>query len=214
MSVSDSTEHISEPLHFDDFCELLIPLGALNSPAELHGLLCGKLCGGASLNINEWLSAAWDLLDIAGQPDGQAQEYMIKLYNTTQAQLTSGEYDLQPFLPDDDSDLELCTQALSQWCHGFLGGFGSAGIDPKAEFSSDQADALRDMAAIVQVTVDGDLESEEGRNEDQQEADFIELVEYVRIIAMNFYEDNLQGIDDKHTLKKNSKQDQSTKAIH
>ncbi|MGH1486761.1 MAG: UPF0149 family protein [Cellvibrionaceae bacterium] len=214
MSVSDSTEHISETLSFDDFCELLIPLGALNSPAELHGLLCGKLCGGASLNINEWLSAAWDLLDIAGQPDGQAQEYVTTLYNITQAQLVSGDYDLQPFLPDDDSELEQRTQALSQWCHGFLAGFGSAGIDPNAEFSGDQADSLRDMAAIVQVTIDGDLESEEGRDEDQQEADFIELIEYVRIIAMNFYEDNLQDIDDKNTGKKNSKDDQSVKTVH
>jgi uncharacterized protein YgfB (UPF0149 family) len=212
LSISDTSESAVEALSFDDFCELLIPLGALNSPAELHGVLCGKLCGGASVSISEWQAAAWDLLDVAGEPDAQAHEYVSRLYTITQSQLTSGEYDLQPFLPDDDSDLEQRTQALSQWCHGFLSGFGSAGIDPNAEFSTDQADALRDMAAIVQVTIDGDLEGEEGRGEDQQEADFTELVEYVRVIAMNFYEDKLQSSDDKGKRKPESKD--SSQTVH
>lgn len=177
-------------IDFDDFCDVLIPLGALNSPSELHGLLCGKLCGGASLTTDAWLSAAWELLDIIGEPSVDIQEPVITMYTLTQAQLRSGDYDLQPFLPDDDSDMEQRTQALSQWCHGFLSGFGSAGIAPDAEFTSDQADSLRDLAAIVQVTVDDDVD----RDEDEQESDFIGLIEHVRIIAMNFYEDNLQEV--------------------
>lgn len=206
MSLKDVPSDVMDSLNFDDFCDLLIPLGALNSPAELHGLLCGKLCGGASLTVDQWLTVAWDLLDVAEQPDANAHDHVVSLYAITQAQLTSGDYDLQPFLPDDDAELEQRTQALSQWCHGFLAGFGSAGIDPNAEFSADQADALRDMAAIVQVTIDGDSD-EEGRGEDEQEADFMELIEYVRVIAMNFYEDNLQADEDsdkKNTSDKNT----------
>ncbi len=174
-----------------------MPFGALNSPSELHGLLCGKLCGGASLSTDQWLTAAWDLLEITGQPNAEIEQPVITMYTVTKEQLSSGDYDLQPFLPDDDSDMEQRTQALSQWCHGFLTGFGSAGIDPNAEFSSDQADSLRDLAAIVQVTIDDDID----RDEDEQEADFLELVEYVRIVAMNFYEDNLQDAEDKKSTK-------------
>jgi len=199
-------------LEFDEFCELLMPLGALNSPSELHGLLCGKLCGGAPLTTDQWLTAAWDVLDITGQPNAEVEEPVLKLYEQTQAQLNSGDYDLQPYLPDDFTELEQRLQALSQWCHGFLTGFGSAGIDPNAEFSSDQADSLRDIAAIVQVSLD---EEEETREEDEQESDYFDLVEHVRIIALNFYEDNLQDAGDNEAKKSSSaKPSANTNTLH
>lgn len=178
-------------LSFDDYCNLLLPFGALNSPSELHGLLCGKLCGGARLSIDEWLQSAWELLDVTDTPDGQANDEVSNLMTVTLAQLNSGDYDFQLMLPDDDADLGQRTLALSQWCHGFLSGFGSAGIDPESTFSSDNADALRDMAAIVQVAVADDQE------EDDQEADYYELVEYVRVVAMNFYAEHYH--DDEST---------------
>ncbi len=198
-------------INFDDFCDVLIPLGALNSPSELHGLLCGKLCGGAALTPDQWLAAAWELLDIVGEPNVEIQEPVMAMYTITQAQLSSGDYDLQPFLPDDDSEMEQRTQALSQWCHGFLTGFGGAGIAPDAKFSSDQADSLRDIAAIVQVTIDDEVD----RDEDEQESDYIDLIEHVRIIAMNFYEDNLQQIqDDEKSVKNDNKKHSKTKIVH
>lgn len=183
-------------IEFDEFCELLMPLGALNSPSELHGLLCGKLCGGSLLSTEEWLTIAWDVLDITGQPNAEVEEPVLALYEFTKAQLDSGDYGLQLYLPDDFTEMEQRLQALSQWCHGFLTGFGSAGIDPNAEFSTDQADSLRDIAAIVQVTIDEDENVKEERGEEEQESDFSDLVEHVRIIALNFYEDNLQDIND------------------
>jgi len=171
------------PLEFDDFCELLIPYGALNSPAELHGTLCGKLCGGANMNQEQWRSMAIESLDLAEQANTELLEQVDALYNSTKAQLESGDYNLALLLPDDDNDLEQQTQALAQWCNGFLLGFGSAGIDPDSQFSSENADALRDFASIVQAEIDEELD------EDEQEGDFIELVEYVRIVALNFFEE-------------------------
>ena len=170
-----------ECLGFDDFCNLLMPYGALNSPAELHGLLCGQLCGGARLSRDEWLQRAWEFLDVTDVPDGQANDEVATLYDITLRQLNSGDYDMQLLLPDEDTDLDQRTQALSQWCHGFLSGFGSAGIDPNQAFSSDNADALRDMAAIVQAAVSDD------DDEEDQESGYYDLVEYVRVVAMNFY---------------------------
>lgn len=184
-------------IEFDEFCEMLMTLGALNSPSELHGVLCGKLCGGAKLSQDQWLSCAWDALDITGQPNTEIEEPVLALYAITQGQLDSGDYDLQPFLPDDHSDLEERLMALSQWCHGFLTGFGSAGIDPNASLSSDQADSLRDLAAIVQVSLDGEDTVDDERDEEDQESDYSDLVEHIRIVALNFYEDNLQDISDK-----------------
>ena len=47
MTDTTSPEQLLTPLNFDDLANLLAPLGTLNSPSELHGLLCGKLAGGA-----------------------------------------------------------------------------------------------------------------------------------------------------------------------
>ena len=171
---------------FDELSTALMPLGAVNSPAEVHGLLCGKLCGGADLNNHQWLTAAWYCLDVVTRDQAVEQE-LLGLLTVTRHQLGSGDYNLQPLLPDDDTDLEQRTVALSQWCHGFLSGFGSAGIAPETHFSADQAEALRDLAAIVQVSADRE---EDGLSAtEDEEADYMELVEYVRLLALNFYQD-------------------------
>ncbi|MFT6791470.1 MAG: yecA family protein, partial [Cellvibrionaceae bacterium] len=182
----DDVSQTSDLLAFDDFCDLLLPSGALNSPAELHGLLCGKLCGGAQHSEEKWQKLAWELLDTTEPPDPEALEQTMTLLKTTQDQLGSRDYHLQPYLPEDDSDLDQRVEALSQWCHGFLSGFGSAGIDPNTQFSSLHADALRDLAAIVQATVD----NSDNESPEKQETNYFELVEYVRMVAMSFYEDH------------------------
>lgn len=171
------------PMNFEDFCELLLPYGALNSPAELHGTLCGKLCGGAHMDQEQWRTAATSSLDLAEPANAELLQQIDLLCNATKTQLESGDYNLKLLLPDDDSELELQTQALAQWCNGFLLGFGSAGIDPNSQFSSENAEALRDLAAIVQAEIDEELDEQE------QEGDYIELVEYVRIVALNFFEE-------------------------
>ena len=170
-----------------------MPYGALNSPAELHGLLCGKLCGGVKLGRDEWLQCAWEFLDLTDTPDGQAQDEVAMLLDATLAQLNSGMYDMQLLLPENDTDLDQRTQALAEWCHGFLSGFGTSGIDPDQPFSSDAADALRDMAAIVQAAVTDD-------DEEEQEEGYSDLIEYVRMAAMHFYAEHHIDEDEFPTL--------------
>ena len=63
MTDTTSTEQLLAPLNFDDLANLLAPLGTLNSPSELHGLLCGKLAGGATLSEISWLLEAVEFLD-------------------------------------------------------------------------------------------------------------------------------------------------------
>jgi yecA family protein len=167
---------ISTPaVHFDELANSLLPLGTLNSPSELQGLLCGKLCGGAVLSEVSWLLEAVEFLDFTQAPDESIRNLLSRLYHATHAQLR-GDFALQLMLPDDEVEIELRLEALSQWCHGFLTGFGSAGA--KDELSDDARDALEDLAALVQVTTDG---------EDDDEADYMEVTEYVRMAAASLY---------------------------
>jgi len=175
---------MSTLLSFDDYCDLLVPVGALNSPAELHGMLCGRLCGGSRLLRADWLSLAWNFLDLVDEQetkiDQALEDSIAELYNGTLVQLQDESLSLQLLVPDDETDIGQRLQALSQWCYGFLTGFGSSGLSGDQTFSNESAEALRDYASIVQIGTDED-ESE------QSETDFFEVSEYVRLAAINMF---------------------------
>lgn len=163
-------------IDFDELANGLIPLGTLNSPSELQGLLCGKLCGGADLSEIAWLFEAVEFLDFTQAPDDATRELLSRLFFATRAQL-AGEFGLKLMLPDDDTAMEERLSALSQWCHGFLTGFGSVGV--KESLSEEARDALTDFASIVQISAD----------DESDEADYAEVTEYVRLSASAlFYE--------------------------
>jgi uncharacterized protein len=166
------------PLNFDDRCNLRVPLGTINSPSELHGLLCGKLCGGAELSEVRWLLDAVEFLDFTQAPDEQVRHALSQLYHTALTQLGDG-FSLKLMLPDDEVELSQRTAALGQWCYGFLTGFGSAGKAGR-ELTEDVEDGLRDLAAIAQIAIeDGEDESDE--------ADYAEVSEYVRMLAASLF---------------------------
>jgi uncharacterized protein YgfB (UPF0149 family) len=165
--------------NFDELCNLIAPLGAINSPSELHGLLCGKLSGGAELSEIRWLLDAVEFLDFTQAPDERVREALAALYHMTLQQLRDG-FGLSLLLPDDDSPLSLRTATLGQWCYGFLTGFGSAS-SVKRDLSEEAQDGLRDLAAIAQIAVEDD------DSDESDESDYMEVTEYVRQLAASLF---------------------------
>lgn len=172
------TDTTLPPLNFDELCDLLVPLGTINSPSELHGLLCGKLCGGAQLSEVHWLLDAVEFLDFTQAPDERVRNALTQLYQTSLTQLGDG-FSLKLMLPDDEVELSQRTAALGQWCYGFLTGFGSAGKADRV-LTDDVEDGLRDLAAIAQIAI-------EDGEDDADEADFAEVSEYVRMLAASLF---------------------------
>ena len=168
-------------IDFDRLANALAPLGVLNSPSELHGLLCGKLSGGARLSEVQWLLDAVEFLDFTQAPDPQIRDLLTEVYLVTRQQLR-GDFALKLLLPDDDELISTRVTALSQWCHGFLTGFGSV-ENSNRQLDEDAQDMLRDLAAIVQIQIDDE------EDDVNNESDYMEVTEYVRMIASNFYED-------------------------
>lgn len=162
---------------FDELSNTLLPLGTVNSPSELQGLLCGKLCGGARLTEVSWLLEAVEFLDFSNAPDEKVRHLLTRLFHATRLQLHS-ELGLRLMLPDDDSDMGERIAALGQWCHGFLTGLGTTGA--RENLSEEARETLQDLAAIVHITAD---------DEDEDEHDYMEVTEYVRMAATSlFYE--------------------------
>ncbi|MGH1471876.1 MAG: UPF0149 family protein [Cellvibrionaceae bacterium] len=163
---------------FDGVADLFVSLGALNSPAELHGMLCGQLSGGNRFNESQWQQNALDFLDInireEAELDGSASQFFDELYVNTLEQFKSEQFELDLLLPSDETDLDQRISSLSHWCHGFLSGFGSSGITGDTKLSEEMSGILRDFAAFVQINPD-DAEDEES------EADYMEIVDYVQV---------------------------------
>ncbi|GAB1255730.1 YecA family protein [Aurantivibrio plasticivorans] len=165
---------------FDGLADQFLSLGALNSPAELHGMICGHLCGGGRYSHGEWLKAAKEFLDCSQSVDGESEQLLIQIYQTTLSQLRDQEFSVLLLLPDDDTDLEQRIVSLGHWCHGFLTGFGTSGLSGDTQMSAETADALRDFAAFVQISPEDALD-------DDSENDYMEIVEYIRVALLTIF---------------------------
>ncbi len=174
------SHQVYTPISFDELADLLAPLGVLNSPSELHGLLCGKLAGGARLSEINWLLEAVEFLDFMSAPDERIRTALTNLYHISLQQL-QGDFGLKLMLPDDESLLSERAACLSQWCHGFLTGFGSVEVQGERDLDEDAQDMLQDFSNIVQIQVDDE------EDEPSAEADYTEVVEYVRMAASSLY---------------------------
>jgi|SRR5690554_3928201 len=165
--------------------ELLVPLQIILDPAELHGVLCGKFCGGADPSETDWLLEAVEELDFTQPPDHAVRAALSALFQQTRRQMAQQEFDVQLLVPGDEEDIGHRVACLSNWCQGFLVGFGAAGKVGEAELSPYAKEALEDLAAIGTVGLDRD-DTDAMR---AAENDYTEVLEYVRIaVAALFME--------------------------
>lgn len=194
MSILD--RHPGDPaaVQFDDLANALLEQGEMLSPAELHGCLCGLLGGGlgaAGRSKNDFealLAGLESTLDLSLH--GDLADAVDALHQELIECLTEGTFDFHPLLPGDDLELSQRTIAMAGWCRGFLSGYAQARVQADAQgqaVAPDSAEALRDFAAIAQADSDDDE-----RDEDDAEADYIELLEYLRVAALNVLADAAQ----------------------
>ena len=186
MVASVSALVLPDPDALDD--EIRSAALAVNA-FELHGSLCGYLCGGGCSDRGDWLR------QLALQPDGDAGEAdsaLDQLYQVTRQQLDAQDFDFALLQPDDAEPLDTRADALVAWCRGFLGGFGLAA--PLAAALSDEAsEALEDIGRIAasSLSYDGDESDEEA---------LAEIVEFVRVAALLVHGDCVLGAQRRQQL--------------
>ena len=163
-------------LDFEALAGLLRDAGAVNSPTELHGMLCGRLCG-PPLEKAEWQALAVEFMGFEQDPDEQTAAALEALLAQTREQLGEQSVQFQLLLPAHDTALARRAGALSEWCHGFLSGFGASVTDT---LSVEIKDALADFAAIVQIEADDEDAA-------SAEEDFFQVADYVRGAVMSLH---------------------------
>ena len=170
---------------FEQLANLLLEQGSAVSPARLHGALAGLLSAGAQPLAELGLDAVSQGLELVAH--GELAEEVMSLYRVTADALADEAFEFHPLLPDDEEELDVRTEALADWCAGFLLGFAQQNAATPAQagaLSADSSEILSDMAALAQVAV-----GDEDDNEDEAESDYLELVEYVRFAVLNVFTD-------------------------
>lgn len=159
-------------ISYQDWSDFLLRVGAICSPAELHGLLCGIQTRG---HQDDWKAHVREFMDLLDADDmtsvNTALEAQFELIGVA---LNDDQFNLQPLLPDDALPLSARAEALAQWCQGFLHGLATHGEAALLRLDEEAREALIDLAKIAQLE-DADAESEEA------EQDLMELVEYTRM---------------------------------
>jgi uncharacterized protein YgfB (UPF0149 family) len=158
------------------------------SVAELHGILCGLLVGGARNVRDAWLEPLLQYLDagnsVAEAPDLRA---VRMLHRWTLEGLEDACFGFRMLLPDDDRPLAQRVAALGDWCGGFLLGLGSAAARLDSRLSDDGREMLADLRELSQVSpavAEDDLEGEGA---------YAVIVEYARIGVVSLYQELRRG---------------------
>ena len=185
----DSLGEYEEMPSWSEAADVLLGMGLTLNPSELHGALLGLLSAGHPLSSEANLDGALSILEKALAVDlhGDSADFTTRLLAATLSAVRDTDFAFSPLLPDDDEAFETRLMSLGRWAAGFLTGFtqavsaADAGSEPVAPTT---AESLKDFAAIAQVDI-----SEE--DSDDNEREFEELVEYLRVAALNMVTDAL-----------------------
>ena len=160
--------------------------------AEFHGQFCGLLCTCDRLELADWLMVSLPESDPATLSPA-ARELFQVLLDYSQAAVSNEAFEFQPLLPDDTAGLAARLEALANWCQGFLFGISHAGVSDIQALPGELPEVVEDLINISRAE---DFELE---NEEEDEAAYMELVEYVRVGVQLFHEE-LRTQSDNHTV--------------
>ena len=166
---------------FDKVATLLASNKIFNSVSELHGIICGQICAGGKQGD---ATLTWHLLGMENKPSKIMSDLIIRLQLNIQEQLEADDFSLQLLLPDDNEELPIRLHAMSNWCEGFISGFGGAFAKGDGSLLEETREVLKDFTAIANVD-----DSEHGEIENAEQ-DYMEVLEYVRMATYSVFPQN------------------------
>jgi yecA family protein len=170
-------------LDYDFFNEQLSQADIDSSAAEIHGLLCGLLCGGEKDVEQRLLS---ELSATVGHDDAawkECRQSLAGLVEETSDSLSGEQLGFPLLMPDDKEPLLNRATAARDWCQGFLYGMGLLGEIKEQSLSDEAREAMRDLAEITRMDLDGLGDGEE------EESALMEVAEFIWVAATLIYDD-------------------------
>lgn len=168
-------------MEFDQLNNALKVHPELESPSFLQGMLAGLMCGDADLREAVWIKRLLEEAEVKTVKESLLV-LLHELYLETDKTLNGSGFELTMCLPDENEPLSWRAAMIGQWCEGFLYGLGLAG-QSESKLTGDLGELLRDFGDIARIEISGLDEIS-----DEDEADFMELVEFVKIGVLTLNE--------------------------
>ncbi len=162
---------------FDLVTQAMESADVMAGAAEVHGVICGLICGGVELDGKSWLEPFNDLINEGFGLPSEAKRVAEEIYHTSCYQIGDANLSFALLLPDDNIPLDERAEAMSQWVQSFLVGFGMVQQELN-KASEDLQELIKDFSDISQVSLDFEQEDEES------EVAYAEVIEYLRVGAI------------------------------
>ena len=170
---------------YESLAASLSSLALDQEAAEYHGILCGMLCFRDDTPEDLGLAEQARVLDT----HSGAGSCLSDLRRESLQQLQEMQSEFTPMLPDDDEALDSRVEALAQWCGGFLFGLGASPQFELKSLSGDAQELVNDFTELSRTALGADSE----QSDEDNERDYAELVEYVRVGAQLIFLEVRQG---------------------
>lgn len=164
---------------YDTMSQQLNQQGVGLTPAEMHGLISGMLCGGN--NDSSWQPLLHDLTNEGLAFSKNLADTLLQMHSVTSDALDDDGFLFQLYLPQEDATVFERADALAGWVNHFLLGLGV--VQPKLDkVPGETGEAIDDLRNIAQLGYDEDEDQEE------LEMSLEEVIEYVRVAALLCYD--------------------------
>lgn len=162
---------------FEEINRLLEEVGAYLGASEAQGLLCGYSTLQADLP-RPWLGT---LLQDADNATAKKVKTMIQaLFELSQKQLASFNFELEMLLPSDKQPLFDRAEALAMWCQGYLLGLDMGRGKTPLNLSPETKEALDELKQIAKLELEDEVDEE-------SEQAYLELAEFVKLTAITVF---------------------------
>ena len=169
--------------NYDGLTALMQSAGADSSASEAHGMLSGTICAAGKTSAGLWLEYLLGEDNTLSAAASACGDLLATLQSELLCQFNDDAFGFELFLPSDDVSLSLRTEALSQWCAGFLYGLALGGFRDDVEVPDDVAEVMKDLYEISKARFAYDKTGE------ADETAYMEIVEYVRMSGLLVYEE-------------------------
>src|SRR5690606_18973450 len=130
----------------------------------------------------EWMRVVTEHLgtEVLGAEHDQLRRQFDGLYKEWESVLHREALQFRPLLPEDDVALGERLESVGAWCQGFIEGFSLGLPGAHSTLADDTRELLSDLMAIAEIDPVVDAN-------DEQEHDYMQLVEFIRIAAINLF---------------------------
>lgn len=159
---------------FDEMANVFSAAGIFVHPSYAHGVWLGMIVGGMNCSPKAWADKIMGKADAWNTFSVPVQHMLLALAESSVEQLGDSHYVLQLLLPDDEDELEDRLLSLGQFCEGFTEAFTDQSATHAVLLDADAAEALSDIKQVKDLSL-------ELSHEPEDETDFMEVLEYVRV---------------------------------